>query len=89
MQRRFGLQVPRKPRQNRVRGGALDRDFLDGYASVRPLPSETSLAWHTAAALLTERAVRAITRVRLQTLKDLDRTIDDAQSLAVAARTRR
>jgi hypothetical protein len=73
----------------RIRGGTLDQDFLDGYASVRPLPSEASLAWYTAAALLAERAVRAITRVRVQTLIDLQQVIDDARTLAVAARSRR
>lgn len=63
--------------------------FLEGYASVRPLPSPGSLAWHTAAALLTERAVRAITRLRPQILAELDRVIDEARVLACAARTER
>jgi tRNA A-37 threonylcarbamoyl transferase component Bud32 len=41
-------------------GGA----FLSGYASVRALPSTRRLRWHTAAALLAERALRAVNRVR-------------------------
>jgi len=38
--------------------------FLSGYASRRRLPSRGSLAWHTAAALFRERAVRAVKRIR-------------------------
>jgi aminoglycoside phosphotransferase (APT) family kinase protein len=38
--------------------------FLSGYADNRPLPTTASLAWHTAAALFIERAVRAVTRMR-------------------------
>jgi len=71
-----------------TRGGAPNHDFLEGYAAIRPLPSRESIAWHTAAALLTERAVRAITRVRLEALYDLQRLIDEARILAAAARSR-
>jgi len=39
------------------------------YAAVRPLPSPTSLRWHTAAALLAERAWRAVNRLRLPGLQ--------------------
>ena len=42
----------------------LGEAFLSGYASVRALPSTRSLRWHTAAALLAERALRAVNRVR-------------------------
>ena len=38
--------------------------FLVGYRSHRDLPRRESLAWHTAAALFSERAARAITRMR-------------------------
>jgi aminoglycoside phosphotransferase (APT) family kinase protein len=38
--------------------------FLTGYAAHRHLPSRSSLAWHTAAALFIERAARAVTRLR-------------------------
>jgi hypothetical protein len=38
--------------------------FLVGYRAHRDLPRRESLAWHTAAALFSERAARAITRMR-------------------------
>jgi tRNA A-37 threonylcarbamoyl transferase component Bud32 len=71
-----------------ARGGIPNHHFLEGYAAIRRLPSREAIAWHIAAALLTERAVRAITRVRLQALYDLDHMIDQARILAAAARTR-
>ncbi len=37
--------------------------FLDGYARVRALPDDAALRWHTAAALVAERAIRAVNRV--------------------------
>jgi tRNA A-37 threonylcarbamoyl transferase component Bud32 len=70
-----------------TRGATPNQDFLEGYAAIRRLPSRESIAWHTAAALLTERAVRAITRVRLQALSNLQHVIDEARILAAAART--
>ena len=70
----------------RGRSDALARAFLDGYASIRPLPSSASLAWHTAAALLTERAARAITRMRMDTLEELGNVIEGARDLAQDAR---
>ena len=66
-------------------GTSLEGALLAGYAEVRRLPPAESLAWHTAASLLTERAVRAITRVRVPTLRTLDRLIDDARALAQKA----
>jgi Ser/Thr protein kinase RdoA (MazF antagonist) len=50
----------------------LGAAFLDGYAEVRRLPSPASLRWHTAAALLGERALRAVNRVRRPALDRLD-----------------
>ncbi len=44
---------------------------LDGYADVRPPPPAQSLAWHTSAALLAEQAMRAVNRVRPETLDHL------------------
>jgi aminoglycoside phosphotransferase len=38
--------------------------FLAGYATVREVPEPGTLRWHLAAALLAERAARAVTRVR-------------------------
>ncbi|HKG13630.1 MAG TPA: phosphotransferase [Pyrinomonadaceae bacterium] len=51
----------------RTLGGA----FLSGYSSARALPQARSLRWHTAAALLAERALRAVNRVRPEGLARL------------------
>lgn len=45
---------------------------LGGYAEVRAVPTVRDLAWHTAAALLVEQAVRAVNRVRPAVLARLD-----------------
>jgi Ser/Thr protein kinase RdoA (MazF antagonist) len=50
----------------------LEVRFLGGYAERRPLPDLTTLAWHTAAALLAERALRAVNRVNGAALARLD-----------------
>jgi hypothetical protein len=55
--------------------------FLAGYASIRPLPDPGSIRWHTAAALLTERALRAVNRVRPQGLLHLSGIVADAHAL--------
>jgi aminoglycoside phosphotransferase len=57
---------------------ALADSFLRGYATVRSLPPLAELRWHTAAALLAERALRAVTRVRRDILAHLPALIDDA-----------
>jgi Ser/Thr protein kinase RdoA (MazF antagonist) len=49
----------------------LGEAFLSGYESARDLPSRASLRWHTAAALLAERALRAVNRVRPEGLARL------------------
>ena len=49
----------------------LETRFLGGYADRRPLPSATDLAWHTAAALLVERALRAVNRLNHAALAHL------------------
>jgi aminoglycoside phosphotransferase len=54
----------------------LGEAFLDGYASVRSLPSEASLRWHVAAALVAERAIRAVNRVNLRSLAALGELVD-------------
>jgi aminoglycoside phosphotransferase (APT) family kinase protein len=46
--------------------------FLDGYAAVRPLPDPAELRWSTAAALMAERAVRAVNRVHNRALGAMD-----------------
>jgi len=45
--------------------------LLEGYASRAPLPDAHALRWHTAAALLAERALRSITRLRHDGLERL------------------
>jgi Ser/Thr protein kinase RdoA (MazF antagonist) len=57
----------------------LVRSALAGYASVRPLPSVPSLRWYTAAAMLVERAVRAINRVHDRSLPGLGDVLGEAQ----------
>lgn len=52
--------------------------FLDGYESVRPLPPEPALRWHTSAALVAEQAMRAVNRVRPRVLARLDAVVDAA-----------
>ncbi len=54
---------------------------LAGYASVRPLPAATAVRWYTAAALLTERALRAVTWMRLEALTHLDVLLADARTI--------
>ncbi len=43
--------------------------FLEGYAEIRALPIRESRNWHTATALLTERALRSISRIRIEGLQ--------------------
>jgi aminoglycoside phosphotransferase (APT) family kinase protein len=62
-----------------ARERALAGELLAGYRAVRELPSARSLAWHTAAALLAERALRAVTRVRPDGLERLDGIIAAAR----------
>jgi Ser/Thr protein kinase RdoA (MazF antagonist) len=63
--------------QEREHGDA----FLAGYAAVRPLPAPTTLAWYTAAALLAERALGAVHRLRSDGLERLDVLLADAMAL--------
>jgi aminoglycoside phosphotransferase (APT) family kinase protein len=55
--------------------------FLDGYGAARPLPDAPALRWHTAAALLAERALRAVNRIRPRGLVRLRPLLADARSL--------
>jgi Ser/Thr protein kinase RdoA (MazF antagonist) len=51
---------------------SLRQALCAGYAAIRPLPTRDSLRWHIAAALLAERALRAVTRVRVDGLWHLE-----------------
>jgi len=59
----------------------ITRAFLNGYASVRPLPARDTLRWHTAAALFVERVLRAVTRVRPLGLRHLPELLGDARAV--------
>ena len=69
--------------------GQLSRDdcrsraqaFLIGYRTHRDLPRRESLAWHTAAALFTERAARAITRMQVLGLEHLPTLLATSERL--------
>jgi aminoglycoside phosphotransferase (APT) family kinase protein len=61
--------------------GGMRSAFLSGYRAVRPLPPERSLRWHTAAALVAERAVRAVNRVHLPTLDRLPQLLETADDV--------
>jgi len=55
--------------------------FLEGYAQVRALPDDRTLRWYAAAALLVERGVRAVNRVRPTGLAKLERVIGAGHDL--------
>jgi aminoglycoside phosphotransferase len=57
------------------------QSFLSGYEQVRPLPTQRSLSWHTAAALLTERAFRSVNRVRVEGLLHLPEVLERASEV--------
>lgn len=52
---------------------------LAGYASVRALPAARAVRWYTAAALLSERALRAVTWMRGDALPHLEALLRDAR----------
>jgi aminoglycoside phosphotransferase (APT) family kinase protein len=61
--------------------GAMRSAFLSGYQAVRPLPPDRSLRWHTAAALVAERGVRAVNRVHGPTLDRLPELLETADDV--------
>jgi Ser/Thr protein kinase RdoA (MazF antagonist) len=63
-----------------ARGDGLQSALLDGYASLRELPDAETLRWHVAAALLSERALRAVNRVRPDGLAHLGAVLGDARA---------
>jgi aminoglycoside phosphotransferase len=58
---------------------ALIRAFVSGYAALRAAPDEATLRAHTAAALLVERCLRVVTRVRPTGLRRLPALLTAAQ----------
>jgi Ser/Thr protein kinase RdoA (MazF antagonist) len=58
---------------------ALAGHFLAGYAEVRSLPGDDDLRWHTAAALVAERAVRAVNRVHLPAIEAMGALLAQAE----------
>jgi Ser/Thr protein kinase RdoA (MazF antagonist) len=64
-----------------ARGERLQQALLDGYASLRELPDRDALRWHTAAALLSERALRSVNRIRPDGLAHLGAVIADARAV--------
>ena len=59
----------------------LERSFLAGYQTIRPLPNQRSLTWHTAAALLSERAFRSVNRMRVEGLLHLSDVLERASEV--------
>lgn len=55
--------------------------FLEGYAQVRALPDDRTLDWYAAAALLAERSLRAVNRIRPEALVKLPELIGAAHDL--------
>jgi tRNA A-37 threonylcarbamoyl transferase component Bud32 len=77
--RLVGLLSPSRERE-------LSDAFLAGYAAKRTLPSDVSLRWHTAAALLAERALRAVNRIRPEGLRHLGEILVGAERLTRGGR---
>jgi Ser/Thr protein kinase RdoA (MazF antagonist) len=58
---------------------ALSAALLSGYAELRAPPGEAALRAHTAAALLAERSLRVVTRVRRNGLRRLPALLAEAE----------
>jgi Ser/Thr protein kinase RdoA (MazF antagonist) len=61
------------------RADTLEHALLDGYAARRALPDDAALRWHVAAALLSERALRAVNRIRPDGLVHLATVLAEAR----------
>jgi thiamine kinase-like enzyme len=79
------LAALRYYRRSRLLSRARERElasmFLRGYAEARELPGRDSLRWHMAAALLAERALRAVSRIRREGLERLNDLLLDSWKL--------
>ena len=60
---------------------AIVESFLLGYQKVRSLPHGESLRWHKAAAMLAERALRSVNRIRPEGLFHLRSLLSDAREI--------
>ena len=65
----------------RSRERELASTFLNAYGNFRQLPTQDSLNWHTAAALLAERALRSVNRIRPEGLHHLSQLLKDAREV--------
>jgi hypothetical protein len=61
-----------------ARASVLRDSFLQGYSRITRLPDDPSLRWHTAAALLSERVLRSVNRIRTDGLFHLSQLINCA-----------
>jgi aminoglycoside phosphotransferase len=59
----------------------LCASLISGYTEVRPAPADEALRAHTAAALLGERALRVVTRVREEGLQRLPQLLGTAREV--------
>jgi Ser/Thr protein kinase RdoA (MazF antagonist) len=59
----------------------LGTAMLEGYSTIRSLPSPADLRWYTAAALLVERAIRGVNRVYRPTLAALPELLNTAERI--------
>ncbi len=65
--------------------GDLEHALLEGYAERRVLPAPAVLGWHVAAALLSERALRAVNRIRPEGLEHLAAVLRAARASLTGA----
>lgn len=72
----------------RSRERELANAFLDAYARTLQLPARGSLSWHTAAALLSERALRSVNRIRPEGLNQLLQILNDAREILLTGGVR-
>ena len=72
----------------RSRERELANAFLHAYAGILQLPSRRYLSWHTAAALLSERALRSVNRIRPEGLSHLPQILADAREILLTGGVR-
>lgn len=75
---RYGTIIGERPAADEA---VLGSAFLAGYGEVATLPDDGELRWFMAAALVAERAIRAVNRVQVPALLHLDEIVaaaDDA-----------